>query len=68
MNKKRVIPLTPKKEKRAATLAFLIIADLLRKRCPRLYRASVSPVLSWSVLAALLLWWVLRNVFYCSWL
>ena len=49
-------------------LAFLIIADLLRKRCPGLYRASVSPVLSWSVLAAVLLWWVLRNLFYCSWL
>ena len=28
MNKKRAIPLTPKKEKRAATLAFFLIAGL----------------------------------------
>lgn len=44
-------------------LVFIISADLLRFRYPKLYFASRNPVLSWSILATILLWWVLRNVF-----
>ena len=44
-------------------LLFLIIADIQRNRWPRLYLYSRNPILSWAVLAAVLLWWCLRNVF-----
>lgn len=44
-------------------LAFLLSADLLRYRFPKYYLASRKPALGWTVLAVILLWWVLRNVF-----
>ena len=44
-------------------LLFLLAAELLKDGHPRLYRASISPALSWTVLAAVLLWWVLRNIY-----
>ncbi|MBO4427384.1 MAG: DUF2752 domain-containing protein [Bacteroidales bacterium] len=44
-------------------VAFLFAADLFKKRLPRLYGASRHPALGWTVLAALLAWWLLRNVF-----
>ncbi len=44
-------------------LAFLISAEALKGRFPKLYRIGTSPVLSWSILAAVVLWWVLRNIF-----
>lgn len=44
-------------------LLFLLAAELLKGRYPGLYRASISPALSWTVLAAVLLWWLLRNLF-----
>lgn len=44
-------------------LAFLLIAYLLRKRYPALYRASYNPVFSWALTIFILLWWVLRNIF-----
>ena len=43
-------------------LLFLVVADLFKARFPKLYLASRNPVLSWSILAAILLWWILRNV------
>jgi len=43
-------------------LVYLTVADLFRRRYPGLYVSSRNPVLSWSVLAAVLFWWVLRNV------
>lgn len=44
-------------------LLFLAVADLFKARFPKLYLASRHPVLSWSILAAILLWWLLRNIF-----
>lgn len=44
-------------------LVFLISAEALKRRFPKLYRICMSPVLSWGILAAVLLWWVLRNLF-----
>lgn len=44
-------------------LVFLISAEALKGRFPKLYRICMSPVLSWGILAAVLLWWVLRNLF-----
>ena len=44
-------------------LAFLITADIFKSRLPRLYNASRHPALGWTVLAAILAWWLLRNVF-----
>lgn len=44
-------------------LAFLISAEALKVRFPKLYRIGTSPVLSWSILAAVVSWWVLRNIF-----
>lgn len=44
-------------------LAFLVVAEVLRRRFPKLQLAGANPVLSWGILAAVLLWWVLRNIF-----
>ena len=44
-------------------LAFLISADLFKKRYPRYYNASRHPAIGWTVLAAFLAWWLLRNVY-----
>ena len=44
-------------------LLFLIVADIRKNRWPAVYRLSRNPVLSWGILAAILLWWLLRNVF-----
>ena len=46
-------------------MAFLLIANSLKAKCPRIYYASHNPVLSWTILAVILLWFVLRNIF--SW-
>lgn len=43
-------------------ILFLLVAELFRDRWPRLSRLGSSPVLSWSILAAVLLWWLLRNL------
>ncbi len=44
-------------------LVFLITATLLRVRYPKLYHVSHSPILSWSLLTIILIWWLLRNIF-----
>ena len=44
-------------------LLFLSSAELLRDKAPRYYRASRHPALGWTLLALLLLWWILRNIF-----
>ena len=44
-------------------MVFLGAANALRDRHPRLYLASRNPVLSWAVLAVVLLWMLFRNVF-----
>ncbi|MBO4916312.1 MAG: DUF2752 domain-containing protein [Bacteroidales bacterium] len=43
-------------------ILFLLVAELFRDRWPRLNRLGNSPTLSWSILAAVLLWWLLRNL------
>ena len=43
-------------------ILFLLVAELFRDRWPRLNRLGSSPTLSWSILAAVLLWWLLRNL------
>lgn len=43
-------------------LLFLVIADVCKEKHPRLYTISRSPLLSWTILATVLLWWVLRNI------
>ena len=44
-------------------ILFLLVADALRHKYPKLYLASRHPVLSWCLLAVILLWWILRNCF-----
>lgn len=44
-------------------LVFLFSASLLQDKFPRYYRTSHNPVFSWILMACILLWWVLRNVF-----
>ena len=44
-------------------ILFLLIADALRYKYPKLYFASRNPVLSRSIPVVILLWWILRNVF-----
>ena len=44
-------------------LLFLLVAEKLRARFPKLYSVSRNPVFSWSMLAIIFLWWILRNCF-----
>lgn len=44
-------------------ILFLLLADVLRQKFPKMYIASRNPVLSWFLLCVILLWWILRNVF-----
>lgn len=43
-------------------LAFLAFAEIFKERFPRLYLASISPILSWSILSVVLIWFVVRNI------
>lgn len=43
-------------------LAFLLFAELFRRRFPRLALASSGPAFSWSILVVVVLWWILRNI------
>ena len=42
---------------------FLVLADVFRQRCPRLYLFSRNTYLSYALLVVILLWWLLRNIF-----
>lgn len=44
-------------------LVFLLVADRLRVRYPRLYAASYNPTFSWSLFAVLMIWFIIRNIF-----
>lgn len=44
-------------------LLFLIVSDALKAKFPRLYLLGRNPILSWSVVALVFLWWILRNIF-----
>ena len=44
-------------------LLFLFLGDAFRSRAPRFYRASISTAVSWGLAAAVILWWVVRNIF-----
>lgn len=44
-------------------LAFLLLADILRYRYPKLYVASRNTAMSWCVLVIIVSWTIVRNVF-----
>lgn len=44
-------------------ITFLIVADRLRFRYPGLYFTRRNPIMSWTILGSILLWWILRNIF-----
>lgn len=44
-------------------LAFLVLADVLKRRFPKLYVASRNTTMSWCVLATIILWTIVRNIF-----
>lgn len=44
-------------------MLFLLAAQLLKVPYPRLHSIAISPILSWSIVAVILLWFLLRNVF-----
>lgn len=44
-------------------IALCLFAESWRVRNPRLYARLNSPLLIWLFLAALLIWWLLRNIF-----
>lgn len=44
-------------------LAFLFLGGILKNKYPRLFRITVNPFLSWSLVLLILSWWLLRNVF-----
>lgn len=44
-------------------LGFLLFAELFATRFPRIHRAAHNSWLSWGILAAVLIWWLLRNIF-----
>lgn len=44
-------------------ISFLAFARIMRSRFPRLYAASHNTVFSWTLLAIILLWFLIRNIF-----
>lgn len=44
-------------------IALCLYAESQRTRNPRLYARLNAPLLIWLFLAAMLLWWLLRNIF-----
>ena len=44
-------------------VALCLYAESQRTRNPRLYARLNAPLLIWLFLAAMLLWWLLRNIF-----
>lgn len=44
-------------------LFFILIATLLRNKCPKMNAIIHSPIFAWSLMGLLLLWWILRNIF-----
>lgn len=41
---------------------FLLVVEMLRTRRPRLYRRVHSQMVIWTIVAIVLVWWVLRNL------
>ncbi len=44
-------------------LGFLLFAEVFAERFPRIHKAAHNTYFSWSILVALLFWWILRNIF-----
>lgn len=44
-------------------LAFLLIAELLKDRYPKLFKASHNTCFSWGIVIVICAWWILRNIF-----
>ena len=45
---------------------FLLVVEMLRTRCPRLYSRVHSQAVIWTIVAIVLVWWVMRNFFNSS--
>lgn len=43
-------------------LAVLFAASAMRDRCPRFYKTVNSPAVIYTIFAAIILWWLLRNL------
>lgn len=43
-------------------LVFFVVADVCKTKWPKLFLLARNPILSWSILAIVLLWWILRNI------
>ena len=43
-------------------LVFFVVADVCKTKWPKLYLLARNPILSWSILAIVLLWWILWNI------
>lgn len=44
-------------------LVFLLIAELLKVGHPKLYSYTLGKPFCYSLIALILLWWILRNIF-----
>jgi hypothetical protein len=44
-------------------IVFLLLADILKYRLPKLYMLSRNRFLSWGILVFVIGWWILRNIF-----
>lgn len=44
-------------------IVFLLLADILKYRLPKLYILSRNRFLSWGILVFVVGWWILRNIF-----
>ncbi len=46
-------------------LVFLLVSEFYGDRCPKLHAFARKPAVAWTLLAAVALWTILRNVFNC---
>lgn len=44
-------------------IVFLFVAELFKEKLPKIHRLSRNAFLSWGIVCAVLLWWILRNIF-----
>lgn len=43
-------------------IVLLLVAEMLKRRMTRLYNALCHPFISYTILAAVILWWIFRNI------
>ena len=44
-------------------MAILLVSGIFKSKMEKLYRALTNPTVIYILLAAILLWWLLRNIF-----